>query len=113
MLPAHLAVHIQNGTWDVPDVFTMLQHKGNLSYASMFEYFNMGIGLVLAVDAAQAQHVIDALCKAGEKASIIGRVEPCAPAPTSAAAATSDDGQVKHPHTPGILQQHRNIIIDA
>lgn len=113
MLPAHLAAHIQNGTWDVPDVFTMLQHKGNLSYASMFEYFNMGIGLVLAVDAAQAQHVIDALCKAGEKASIIGRVEPCAPAPTSAAAATSDDGQVKHPHTPGILQQHRNIIIDA
>jgi phosphoribosylformylglycinamidine cyclo-ligase len=40
----------------------------------MFNIFNMGIGMVLALDAAQAEVAIALLAKAGRKASVIGRV---------------------------------------
>ncbi len=40
----------------------------------MFNIFNMGIGMVLAVNEADAPKVVDILSKAGEKASVIGKV---------------------------------------
>ena len=40
----------------------------------MFNIFNMGIGMVIALDQSEAQKAIDLLTAAGEKASVIGRV---------------------------------------
>lgn len=75
MLPSDLRAHIYDGSWEKPAVFSMLQEQGNLEYASMFEYFNMGIGLVLSVGKSDAQKVMDALKTAGEQVFVIGEVE--------------------------------------
>jgi len=40
----------------------------------MFNIFNMGIGMVVALDAAEAQRAIDILTAHGERATVIGRV---------------------------------------
>ena len=40
----------------------------------MFNIFNMGIGMVIALDAAEAQKAIDILASHGERASVIGRI---------------------------------------
>jgi len=40
----------------------------------MFNIFNMGIGMVIALDASEAQKAIDILTGYGERASVIGRV---------------------------------------
>ena len=40
----------------------------------MFNIFNMGVGMVLAVAAEDAQRVVDILTECGEKASVIGRI---------------------------------------
>jgi phosphoribosylformylglycinamidine cyclo-ligase len=40
----------------------------------MFNIFNMGVGMVIALDESEAQKALDILAAAGEKASIIGHV---------------------------------------
>ena len=46
-----------------------------MPHREMFNIFNMGIGMVLALDEKEAQQAIDILAKWGEKAQIIGRVQ--------------------------------------
>ena len=45
-----------------------------MAHREMFNIFNMGIGMVIALDAGEAQKAIDILTKQGERASVIGRV---------------------------------------
>ena len=52
----------------------MLEQWGGVPHREMFNIFNMGIGMVLVLDAAEAQQAIDILASHGEKASLIGRV---------------------------------------
>jgi len=52
----------------------MLEKWGGVPHREMFNIFNMGIGMVLAVSEAEAGKVIDILAGHGEKASVIGKV---------------------------------------
>ncbi len=72
MLPDGIKAVINEGTWPVLPVFELLQKKGDIDRMSMYNTFNMGIGMVLAVDKADAEKTIDILEKQGEKAYIIG-----------------------------------------
>jgi phosphoribosylformylglycinamidine cyclo-ligase len=74
MLPAGLGAEIDYGSWPIPSIFDFLQKHGNLDKKEMFNIFNMGIGMVLAVDVVSLLPVIQKLEEAGEKAYIIGRV---------------------------------------
>jgi len=74
MLPEGLAAIVKHGTWEVPDIFLFLQKQGSLDAMEMYNVFNMGIGMTLAVSASEAQKLLDALNSQGEKAYIIGRV---------------------------------------
>lgn len=74
MLPKGLRAVVRKGTWEVLPIFTLLQRAGNLSALSMFNTFNMGIGMVVAVEAEKADAAVACLCDSGEKASIIGEV---------------------------------------
>ena len=51
-----------------------MQEKGEVSEHGMFNTFNMGIGMVVAVNALDAEKAVEVLEKAGEKAYIIGEV---------------------------------------
>lgn len=75
MLPEGLGAEIDYGSWPIPPIFDLLQEKGNLLRREMFSVFNMGIGMVLAVDSEIVHQVIASLEELGEKAYFIGRVK--------------------------------------
>ena len=52
----------------------MLEQRGGVRHREMFNIFNMGIGMVIALDAAEAQKAIGILTEQGERATVIGRV---------------------------------------
>ena len=74
ILPEGLAAEIELGSWPVLPVFTELQKMGGMSDRQIYNTFNMGIGMVFAVDASEADAVIAALEACGEKAYKIGCV---------------------------------------
>lgn len=74
MLRDGLKAVIKRGTWDVLPIFDLLQEKGNIPEMDMYNTFNMGIGMIVAVDADKADAAVKCLEAAGEKASIIGEL---------------------------------------
>lgn len=74
MLPEGLGVHIELGNWPVPAIFTHLKELGELSDQDLYGVFNMGIGFVIAVEAKEADKLVNVLEDASEKAYIIGKV---------------------------------------
>lgn len=67
-------IEIDEGSWEILPVFKMLEKWGGVPHREMFNIFNMGIGMVLAVAPSDAQKVISILESNGEKASVIGRI---------------------------------------
>ena len=67
-------VEVQEGSWDILPVFRFLEKWGGVAHREMFNIFNMGVGMVIALDEAEAEKAIEILTAAGEKASVIGRI---------------------------------------
>lgn len=74
MLPDNLRAEIKKGTWDILPIFSLMQEMANIPERDMYNTFNMGIGMIVAVDAENAQKAISVLEEAGEKAYIIGQL---------------------------------------
>lgn len=74
MIPEGLRVKIQKGTWPVLPIFDLLRDLGNMADKDIFNTFNMGIGMILAVDAQKAEEIITYLDSQGEKAYLIGSI---------------------------------------
>ncbi len=58
-LPEGMGVRIDRNAWPIPAIFKIIQERGHVDEAEMYHVFNMGIGLVLIVGAAQAQLAIE------------------------------------------------------
>ena len=67
-------IEIEESSWEILPVFGFLEKYGRIPHREMFNIFNMGIGMVIALDASEAGKAIEILRAAGEKASVIGRV---------------------------------------
>ena len=67
-------IEIKEGSWEILPVFRMLEKWGGVSHREMFNIFNMGIGMVLAVPEKDAAKAIKILEGYGEKSSVIGKV---------------------------------------
>lgn len=67
-------IEIQEGSWEILPVFRKLEEWGGVPHREMFNIFNMGIGMVLAVDESEADKAIEILRRYGEKAGVIGRI---------------------------------------
>ena len=63
------------GSWEVPELFHLLQAHGDIASEEMFRVFNMGIGFALVVDPAAAGEILAALRQAGAKGIPIGTVQ--------------------------------------
>ena len=72
MLPEGVSAHVNTGSYEVPAIFRLLQEKGGIAEQMMYNTYNMGIGMLLAVDAADADKTVTAIEAAGEKAWIAG-----------------------------------------
>lgn len=67
-------VEIKEGSWEILPVFSLLEKYGNVPHREMFNIFNMGIGMVLAVAPEDVNKTIDSLMAMGEKPVVIGTV---------------------------------------
>ena len=74
ILKEGMGLEIREGSWEILPVFKLLEKYGKVPHREMFNIYNMGIGMVLAVDSSEAQKAIDILTAAGEKASVIGKI---------------------------------------
>jgi phosphoribosylformylglycinamidine cyclo-ligase len=69
-----LTCKINKNSYPIPPVFTMMQKRANIAERSIYNTFNMGIGMVLAVDKSIAESVAAEATALGDKAYIIGEV---------------------------------------
>ncbi|MFR9649558.1 MAG: phosphoribosylformylglycinamidine cyclo-ligase [Rikenellaceae bacterium] len=67
-----MGLEIKEGSWEILPIFSLLEKWGGVEHREMFNIFNMGIGMVIALDEAEAQKAISLLESHGEKASVIG-----------------------------------------
>jgi phosphoribosylformylglycinamidine cyclo-ligase len=66
---------IEKSSYPIPRIFTLMQEKGEIDDHVMYNTFNMGIGMVLAVDRKDVEATMDAITKAGEFPYEIGHIE--------------------------------------
>lgn len=66
---------IEKGSYPIPPIFSLLQKTGGIEEHMMYNTYNMGLGMVLAVDSADVETTISAIEAAGEKAYVVGRIE--------------------------------------
>ena len=75
MLPEGKHAVIEKNSYQVPPIFGMMAREGQVEEKVMYNTYNMGIGMVLAVDPSDAEKAVKAIQEAGETAYVIGRVE--------------------------------------
>lgn len=66
---------IRKDSYEVPAIFRLLAKKGEIAEDMMYNTYNMGIGMIVAVDAADVQNAVEAVRAAGETPYIIGSIE--------------------------------------
>lgn len=69
-----MGVEIVEGSWEILPVFRFLERYGKIDHREMFNIFNMGIGMVMALPEGDASKAIDILAAQGDRATVIGRV---------------------------------------
>ena len=74
MLPDGLSAEIIRDSWPVLPIFSLLQESGNITEHSMYNTFNMGIGMVIACETQQVQDILDKLKETGYEAYQIGSI---------------------------------------
>ena len=74
MLPEGAHAVIEKSSYEVPAIFRMLQKEGDIEEHMMYNTFNMGIGMVMAVDPADADKCVAAVREANETPYILGEI---------------------------------------
>ena len=75
MLPEGKHAVVEKNSYEVPAIFGMIAREGQVEEKSMYNTYNMGIGMVLAVDPADVEKAVEAIQAAGETPYVIGRVQ--------------------------------------
>lgn len=66
---------IEKDSYPVPPIFKLMAEKGNVEEQMMYNTFNMGIGMIVAVDKADVDKAMEAIKAAGDTPYVIGRIE--------------------------------------
>lgn len=74
VLPDGLGARIERSAWEVPAVFRALQRAGSVAEEEMDRVFNMGVGMIVVVEPASADAVVEAGARRGVAAWVIGSV---------------------------------------
>lgn len=75
MLPEGVRAVIEKDSYEVPAIFKLLAAKGDIAEEMMYNTFNMGLGMVIAVSPEDKEKTIAAIEAAGETAYVVGRIE--------------------------------------
>ena len=74
MLPDGVKAVVEKDSYEIPAIFRLLAKKGNIEEKMMYNTYNMGIGMVLAVDPADVEKTMEAARAAGEDPHTRSRV---------------------------------------
>ncbi len=66
---------IEKASYPVPPIFKMIQKNGDIAEQMMYNTFNMGLGMIVAVDPADADKAMEAIKAAGDSPYIVGHIE--------------------------------------
>ena len=75
MLPDGVKAVVKKDSYDIPAIFKLLQEKGGITEQMMYNTYNMGLGMIVAVDPADADKAMAAIEAAGEKCFIVGDIQ--------------------------------------
>lgn len=74
IIPRGLGVEIEKGSWPIPDIFRLVQRKGRVKEAEMYQVFNMGIGMVTAISPKDVKKAQSLLAKFRIRSWVIGEI---------------------------------------
>jgi phosphoribosylformylglycinamidine cyclo-ligase len=66
---------IEKDSYPVPPIFTLMAKKGDIAEEMMYNTFNMGLGMIVAVDPADVDKTMEAIKAAGDTPYVVGRIE--------------------------------------
>ena len=75
MLKDGVRAVIHKDSYQIPPIFPMMQKKGDIDEKIMYNTFNMGLGMVLAVDPSDVDKTMAAIREAGDTPYVVGRIE--------------------------------------
>ena len=75
MLPENVRAVVKKDSYPIPPIFKLLQKTGNIEEEMMYNTYNMGLGMVIAVKDENVDATIKALESVGEKAFVVGKTE--------------------------------------
>ena len=75
MLPEGINAVVKKDSYEVPAIFKLMQKTGNIEEKMMYNTYNMGLGMVLAVDPADVDKTMEAIKATGDKPYVIGHIE--------------------------------------
>ena len=75
MLPEGKHAVIKKDSYEVPAIFKMMEREGNVEEHMMYNTYNMGIGMIVAVDPADVEKTMEAMRAAGDTPSVIGEIK--------------------------------------
>ncbi|MCX7917481.1 MAG: phosphoribosylformylglycinamidine cyclo-ligase [bacterium] len=74
IIPQNIKCIIKKDLWEIPEIFKIIQKKGEITEKEMFNVFNMGIGLILIVKKEKVENVLNIVKKHNYKSFTIGEV---------------------------------------
>ncbi len=75
MLTENTHAVVKKDSYEVPAIFKMMQKKGNIDEQVMYNTFNMGLGMIVAVDAADVEKAMEAIKSTGDVPYIVGSIK--------------------------------------
>lgn len=75
MLPEGIRAVIKKESYEVPAIFKLIAKNGNIAEEMMYNTFNMGLGMVIALDPKDVEEAMKAIKEAGDECYIVGHVE--------------------------------------
>ena len=75
MLPEGMHAVVKKDSYEVPAIFKLMQKTGNIEEQMMYNTFNMGLGMIVAVDPADVDKAMEAIKAAGDTAYIVGNIQ--------------------------------------
>lgn len=75
MLPDGVKAVVKKDSYDIPAIFKLLQEKGGITEQMMYNTYNMGLGMIVAVNPADVDKAMAAIEAAGEKCFIVGDIQ--------------------------------------
>ena len=74
MLPEGVTAKIEKGCYEIPPIFKLLAKTGNIEEQMMYNTYNMGLGMIVAIDKADVDKTMEAIRATGDTPYVVGSI---------------------------------------